>query len=129
VDESSPTPDNGTRIGSVMLEIICPTWCGISADEHASRLWDNEGRCVHQTVVTVDDPVGKQVAGETPRFCEPIELLLLMTTDPAGREVESADVLINGRESNLEQLAQLGKAIVDLGEKYRSTPCRRTELS
>jgi hypothetical protein len=93
-----------------------PTWCGVSADENASRLWDNEGRCVHQTVVTVVDPAGKQVADEAPRFCPPIELVLLVTTDPAGREVESADVLLSGQESNLEQLARLANAIVDLGE-------------
>jgi hypothetical protein len=111
-----------------LLEITCPTWWGVSADQHASRLWDNEGRCVHQTGVTVVDPVGKQVPDETPKFCPPIELVLQVTTDLAGREVESADVLINGQESNLEQLAQLANVIFDLGEMYRSTLGRRMEL-
>ncbi|HEX5086365.1 MAG TPA: hypothetical protein VFV89_01060 [Nocardioides sp.] len=109
-----------------MVEITCPTWCQLTADEHASRLWDNEGRCVHQTQVTVADPTGKQGQDEEPRYCEPIELVLLVTTDPAGREVESADVLLNGHESNLEQLARLANAIVDMGELYRATPGRRT---
>jgi hypothetical protein len=126
VDESSPNPDNGlTRTGSAPVEITCPTWCEVSADDHASRLWSNEGRCVHQTVVTVRDPVGKQICDEGTRYCDPIELSLLVTTDPAGREVESADVLINGQESNLDQLARLANAIVDLGEMYRATPGRR----
>ena len=49
-------------------------------------------------------------------------------TDPAGRVVESADVLLNGQESNLEQLALLANAIVDLGEIYRATPGRRNGL-
>jgi len=129
VNESSTNRDNRPiRTGSALVEITCPTWCGISADEHASRLWANEGRCIHQTVVTVDDPIGKRVTDEAPRFCEPIELVLFVTTDPAGREVETADVLINGKESNLEQLAQLCNSIVDVGEMYRTTPGRRTEL-
>jgi hypothetical protein len=129
VNESSPKPDNAIRIGSALVEITCPTCCGVSADEHASRLWDNEGRCVHQAVVTVADPVGKQVADEIPRICPPIELVLLVTTDPAGREAESADVLINGQESNLEQLAQLANAIVELGEMYRTTHGREAGAS
>ena len=129
VNESSTNRDNRSiRTGSALVEITCPTWCGISADEHASRLWANEGRCIHQTVVTVADPIGKRVTDEAPRFCGPIELVLLVTTDPAGREVESADVLINGQESNLEQLAHLSNAIVDLGETYRTTLGRRNEL-
>jgi hypothetical protein len=126
VDESSPTLENTLiRTGSALIGITCPTWCGVSADEHASRLWDNEGRCVHQTVVTVEDPIGKPICDEGTRYCDPIELSLHVTTDPAGREVESADVLINGQESNLDQLARLANAIVDLGQMYRATPGRR----
>jgi hypothetical protein len=88
-------------------------------------VWANEGRCVHEAVIDVPDPQGKQVWGEvTPNYCEPIELVLHVTTDLAGREVESADVLINGQESNLAQLAILANAIVDLGEMYRATPGR-----
>jgi hypothetical protein len=111
-----------------MVEIACPAWCELSTDEHASRLWDNEGRCVHQTVVTVADPESKQWQEEAAKCCEPIELVLLVSTDPAGRVVESADVLLNGQESNLEQLALLANAIVDLGEMYRTTPGRRNGL-
>jgi hypothetical protein len=129
VDESSPNPDNrAIRTGTASVEITCPTWCGVSADEHASRLWDNEGRCVHRTLITVADPKGKKAWEEAPRYCEPIELVLHVTTDPAGHEVESADVLMNGQESNLEQLTRLANAIVDLGEMYRATPGRRKEL-
>ena len=109
-----------------MVEITCPTWCELSAEEHAARLWDNEGRCIHQTVVTVADPSSMQRQEEAARCCEPIELVLLVTTDPAGRVVESADVLLNGQESNLEQLAMLATAIVDLGKMYRATLSRRT---
>src|SRR4051812_40636034 len=111
-----------------MVEITCPAWCELSAEDHADRLWDNEGRCVHQTEVTVADPQGKHGQEEVPRYCEPIELVLLVTTDPAGREVESADVLLNGQETNLEQLAKLANAVVELGEVYRATPGRRSGL-
>ena len=126
MNESSPTFENSRiRIGAATVQITCPTWCGVSAEEHASRLWVNEGRCVHQTVVTVADPAGEQAWAETTRYCPPIELILHVTTDPAGREVESADMLINGQESNLEQLTKLANAIVDLGEMYRATPGRQ----
>jgi hypothetical protein len=128
VDESSPTADEAIRTGSATVEITCPKWCGISADEHAARRWDNEGRCVHQAVVVVDDSDGSPVGEEAQRFGEPIELVLLVTTDPAGRVVEAADVLINGQESSLEQLGRLAIAIVGLGEMYRATPGRRKEL-
>jgi hypothetical protein len=77
-------------------------------------------------VVSVADPAGKRWQEEPRSYRDPIELVLLVTTDPAGREVESADVLLNGQESNLEQLARLATAIVELGQMYRATPGRRT---
>ena len=126
MNESSPSPDIiGMRTRSTLIEITCPSWCRISIDEHALRLWNNEGRCVHEKLVTVADPRGKLRWGEATAYNAPIELVLHLTTDPAGREVESADVLINGQETNLEQLARLAAAIVDLGALYRATPGRR----
>ena len=128
MDESSPTPDTiATRSGSALVEIVCPAWCVVSADDHARRLWENEGRCVHRTAVTVADPRGKRVGDEqrASSFCPQIELVLHMTTNPAGREVESADVLIDGQESNLEQLGLLADAIARLAALYRATPGRR----
>ena len=123
---SSPTPDpDATRTASVAIEITCPTWCEISADEHAARLWENEGRCVHQTHVVTRDPAGKRIWEQPPRFCPPIELTLVTTTTPVGREVESADVLINGHEANIEQLLLLATAIADLAALYRETAATR----
>jgi hypothetical protein len=114
VDESSPDTAP-TRTEAALIEITCPDWCVLTADDHASRLWANEGRCVHRAVVTVADPTGKQGPDQAPSFCEPIELILHLTTNPAGREVESPDVLINGEESNLDQLRSLAEAIVEAG--------------
>jgi hypothetical protein len=129
VKPSSPRPSpNATRTASAAVAITCPEWCQIGADEHASRLWANEGRCVHQTFLSVGDPAGKRGWGLPPRFCAPIELTLSMTTNPGGREVESADVLINGQESNLEQLVLLAAAIADLATLYRQTPGARGEM-
>jgi hypothetical protein len=127
VDESSPTPDDiAIRTGSALVEITCPAWCPMSADEHARLLWDNEGRCIHQTEVRVADPRGERVWEEqASSYCSPIELVLRVTTNPVGREVESADVLINGQESNLEQLALLAEAISGLATLYRAMPGRR----
>lgn len=119
MDESSPD-DTLTRTEAALIEITCPVWCEISADEHALRLWTNEGRCVHRAVVLVADPRGKQGPDQAPRVCDPIELVLHVTTNPAGREVESPDVLINGEESNLDQLRAFAEAIVRLGEMYRT---------
>ena len=42
-----------------------------------------------------------------------------MTTNPVGREVESADVLINGHESNIEQMEELAAAIADFHRRER----------
>jgi hypothetical protein len=127
VDESSPNPDNrATRTRSVLVEITCPAWCGVTADEHVRHLWDNEGRCIHQTEVSVADPRGKRVwEDQASSYCSAIELVLRVTTNPVGREVESADVLINGQESNLEQLALLAEAISGLATLYRAMPGRR----
>lgn len=119
---SSRTPEPGaTRKASVAVEITCPVWCEVSPDEHATRLWANEGRCVHQTSVSVADPVGKRGSEEASQFCPPVELTLCVTANPSGREVESADVLLNGQESNLEQLLLVVRAIVDLDLLYRTT--------
>ncbi len=128
MDESSPD-DSLTRTEAALIEITCPVWCDVSAEEHALRLWPNEGRCVHSAVVLVEDPTGKRGPDQPPRLCEPIELVLHVTTDPAGREVESPDVLINGEESNLDQLRALAKAVVEVGEMYRATPGRRSGSS
>ena len=126
MEASSPTPDSDSiRTASVTLEITCPVWCEVSADEHAARLWENEGRCVHRTHVTVVDPAGKRRWEDPPRFCSSIDLSLAMTTNPVGREVESADVLINGHESNIEQLLLVAAAIADLATLYRETPGTR----
>jgi hypothetical protein len=75
---------------------------------------------VHRAVVLVADPTGKRAPERMPCFCEPIELVLHVTTNPAGREVESPDVLINGEESNLDQLRALAEAVVRVGEMYRT---------
>jgi hypothetical protein len=127
VNESSLTPDDvAIRAGSALVEITCPAWCEVSAEEHALRLWENEGRCIHQVLRTVTDPTGKEAWEQAPRYCSAIELALLMITNPAGREVESADVLINGQESNLDQLVLLAEAITDLAGMYRATPGMKT---
>ena len=75
--------------------------------------------------MTVPDPVGKRDSDGPPRFCVPIELTLRMTTSPAGREVESADVLINGQESNIEQQEGLVSTIVELVRLYRGSAGRQ----
>jgi hypothetical protein len=127
VNESSLTPDDiAIRTESTLVEISCPDWCQIPAEDHASRLWANEGRCVHQVVLTVADPTGKRAWEGAPKYCALIELALLMTTNPVGREVESADVLVNGQESTLDQLVLLAQAITDLAGMYRATPGRKS---
>ena len=68
------------------------------------------------------DPAGKRGWEHSPRFCASIDLSLSMTTNPIGREVESADVLINGHESNIEQVLLVAAAIADLIALYRETP-------
>jgi hypothetical protein len=50
MDESSPD-DTLTRTEAALIKITCPVWCEVSAEEHALRLWANEGRCVHRAVI------------------------------------------------------------------------------
>src|SRR3954451_21823343 len=67
VNESSLNPDDiaiRTRLATV--EITCPSWCQVAVADHAARLWANEGRCIHQVLLTITDPTGKQ-PGEQPR--------------------------------------------------------------
>ena len=126
MNESSPNPSHATRTGSATVEITCPAWCGVSAQEHAPG--SGTTKVAASTTPRSPSPTPRASSwGRTrqPRYCEPIELVLLVTTDPTGREVESAEVLINGQESNLDQLALLANAIVDLGQLYRTTPGRR----
>ena len=111
----------GTRTASVPVQIVCPTWCEVSSAAHAARLWENEGRCLHRRTVSVADPVRKRIWEQPHGLCGPIELVLQVTTNPAGREVESADVLINGDESNIDQLLALGEEIAHLTRLYRET--------
>lgn len=123
VTPSSLTPDPpATRTATVPLEITCPAWCEISAEQHAARLWANEGRCVHQASAIVADPAGKRTTDQPPRYCAPIELTLYMTTNPSGREVEPPDALIDGKESTIEQLDDLATAITNLATLHRQTP-------
>lgn len=125
MERSSPSVEGpATRSASAIVEITCPTWCEVSASDHAARLWANEGRCVHEVSMAVPDPVGKRDSGGPLRFCVPIELTLRMTTSPAGREVESADVMINGQESNIGQQESLASAIIDLVRLYRGSAAR-----
>jgi hypothetical protein len=126
VNESSPNDDQiAIRAASAAIEIRCPAWCEVSADQHAARLWENEGRCLHQAAVIVPDPVGKRAWDlATPSYHGVVELVLLMTTNPHGREVESVDVLINGHDVSLRQAELVAVSINDLVSTYRGTPGR-----
>ena len=126
MEPSSPTTENAAiRSVSATVVVTCPSWCEVSAQDHAAALWANEGRCVHEVSVTVPDPNGKITADGTPRFCSPIELSLRMTTNPAGREVESPDVMINGQESNIQQQDLLALKISELVRLYRGSAGRQ----
>ena len=105
--------------------VSCPSWCEVTAQEHAAALWANEGRCVHEVSLTVPDPTGRITPDGPTRFCPPIELTLRMTTNPAGREVESAEVTINGQESNIEQQDLLALKISELVRLYRGSAGRQ----
>ena len=122
MEASSPTTGRAAiRSVSATVVVTCPSWCEVTAQDHAAGLWANEGRCVHEVSVTVPDPRGEHVHEDPPRFCDPIELTLRMTTNLAGREVESADVMINGQESNVEQQELLALKISELVRLYRGS--------
>jgi hypothetical protein len=80
---------------------------------------------VHEVSVTVPDSNGERRCDGPPRFCDPIELTLRMTTNPAGREVESADTMMNGQESNVEQQELLALKISELVRLYRGSAGRQ----
>jgi hypothetical protein len=126
VNESSLNHDQiAIRTGSAVIEISCPAWCEVSADQHASRMWENEGRCVHRAAVGVRDPAGKRAWDlAAPSYHAPFELVLLMTTNPRGREVESVDLLINGHDMSVEQAELVAATIAGLVATYRATPGR-----
>ena len=120
---SHAQPDT-TRTASVPIEINCPAWCEVSPEEHAARLYENEGRCIHQTAVVRGRPRRQTRLGRAPRSARRSSSHW-PDNNPAGREVESADVLMNGTESNLEQLLLLATAIADLAALYRETAATR----
>ena len=126
MEPSSPTTEPAAiRSVSATVVVTCPSWCEVSAQDHAAALWANEGRCVHQVSVAVPDPNGQAAPDSPPQFCSPIELTLQMTTNPAGLEVESPDVMINGQESNIEQQELLALKISELVRLYRGSVGRR----
>jgi hypothetical protein len=84
--------------------------------------WANEGRCVHQTTVTVTDPVGKRIWDPPTPLLRTDRAHALPDHHPFGQVIESPDVLVNGDASNLEQLHLLAAAIADLAALNRSTP-------
>jgi hypothetical protein len=128
VEPSSPIAEHAAiRSDSATVVVTCPSWCEVGAQDHAAALWANEGRCVHEVSVTVPDPIGKITPDGPPRFCSPIELTLRMTTNPAGREVESPDVMINGQASNIEQQDLLALKISELVRLYSGSAGRQLD--
>lgn len=106
---------------TVVLDLACPDWCTISADEHAAVLWDLGGTCIHWAPwAVVLDPAGHRAPLEAPQPHEPVEIGLSTCTRPDGIEAESPIVRVNGAELSIAQALALADTLRSVVEQYRA---------
>jgi hypothetical protein len=106
---------------TVPIQITCPDWCTINADEHVRDLWNSGGNCFHHADdVLVEDTGGYQVALEETRHYPPVSLGLTVTTNPEGRETASPVFRVDEQEHSLEQALAIAEAIHRMVATYRA---------
>lgn len=106
---------------TVALDLTCPDWCTVPAEEHASELWDLGGTCIHWAPwAVVPDPTGHQVPLEAPRLHQPVEIGLSTCTRPDGIEAESPVVRLNGAELSIAQAVTVAERLQCLVAEYRA---------
>jgi hypothetical protein len=105
------------------LTIVCPDWCTIDAQEHATELWDHGGVCRHRSADTIATDLSNGPGhgyGDDSRPGVPVAVWMWMTTDPEGREVASPAFCADEREYSIEQALALRDAITQAVETYRA---------
>ncbi len=115
---------------TVPITITCPDWCELTAERHAADLWDNGGECFHHMpALVVEDPTGIGAPLEAPQICPPVELRLVTTATPDGREVQPPIVYIDkaggpmairAGEHSVDQALALADALRDMVQQYRA---------
>ena len=92
---------------------MCPDWCTISPEQHASEHWNTGGVCLHQSAdVEIVDPTGFQEAlDDAPRPWRPAVVRFSPQTRPDnGRETATPVFFLHDEEFSLEQLVCLADA-------------------
>jgi hypothetical protein len=105
------------------LTIVCPSWCTIDAQEHASDLWNSGGDCIHQAPVISVADVGRGPgigSLDEPKPGRPVEIYWTSQTAPQGRESAAPMFWIDDREYSVEQALALRDAIMQAVETYRA---------
>jgi hypothetical protein len=106
---------------TVALDLTCPDWCTVPAEEHASELWDLGGTCIHWSDRTnVADPTGHRSPLQAPQPHEPLEVSLTTCTSPDGREVESPMMHLDGNELSIAQAVAVAERLQSLVAEYRA---------
>lgn len=108
---------------TVPIQITCPEWCEVPAEEHVRDLWNMDGDCIHHMPCAyVTDLVGLNASLEPPLSGDRVELNITTQTSPEGRESAPPIVhLHGGQQLSVSQALALSDALRDLVNLYRST--------
>ncbi|MDP9822787.1 DUF6907 domain-containing protein [Nocardioides massiliensis] len=82
---------------TVSLDLTCPDWCTISAEDHVSALWDTEANLIHHSA---DQPVGA------------FDVSWTTVTRPDGRPSEAPTVFLDGQDITPAQARELAAALI-----------------
>lgn len=106
---------------TAQIEIVCPGWCNMTAEEHVANLWNTGGECHHMTPEhRVEDPAGfRDTLGDDRAFAEAVSIDIVARTRPDGRECGSPTFYLNGHELTIEQAEVLAVQIRALTDAYR----------
>ncbi len=113
------------RTATVPVAIVCPPWCEVSPEDHASELWDYEGNCVHRTTSEpIPDTQGSGHSLAEPTFHSPVAVSLTSYgchSDGRDTDAPTVHLHLSGAELGLKQALALADEIRRQVELYRST--------
>lgn len=96
------------------LSIKCPTWCTLSAQDHADQLWNLEGECHHM-------PADVDIMCGVPSATREAPVGFVMTTSPVGNETAPPVFFLDGQEFSAEQFRTLAGAMLAMLDLHAAT--------
>lgn len=119
---AAPANDRSARTSVQTVEITCPAWCEVPANEHVHDLWNMDGNCIHHSLaVYIADQAGLSAPLEPLVLGDRVELNMTAQTSPDGRETAPPVVHLYGaQQMSVSQALELADAIKSLVQNYRT---------